>query len=314
MKRLFTLFLLIIVLCFAENTDNIKQDVNYLASEACFGRSLQHRGIFKAEDYIKSELKKSGCKVKIQQVRYGFNQTLATPICVINGDTLRPGYDFIPHPYSTSVNKYFDRQSIEFVDSSRLEEIKANNEFSSTSAARRHLIKKSKKKDKNTLLLFSGSYPLISKQDRQYERPAIQVDKHVLPDSIENIYVYNKVREKPVWTHNVIATIEGKEDPGSAICLTAHYDHMGALGDMYYPGANDNASGVAVLLELARYFSDNPPPVTLVFCFFTGEEQGLQGSWRYIRDPQFPAEENHDGDQSGYGRIGFRWLWYCGWK
>jgi Zn-dependent M28 family amino/carboxypeptidase len=60
---------------------------------------------------------------------------------------------------------------------------------------------------------------------------------------------------------------------------------MGALGDIYYPGANDNASGVAVVLSLARYYSKDPAAMSLVFCFFTGEEQGLYGSEKYVKDP-----------------------------
>ena len=285
MKRILSLIIIILAIAAADDFNNLKNDVTFLSSETCFGRSLSKDGIFKAEKYIKKELKKAGLKVKTQSVKYGVNQTLATPVCVINGDTLEPAYDFIPHPYSTSVNKHFDKQNIEIADSTVLVEVKEKHDLPSSSSARRFLIKKSTKKDRNTLLLFTGSYPLMSKQDKQYERPSIQVDKKVMPEELTSVYVYNKVKNKIVWTNNVIAVIEGSKEPEKAICLSAHYDHMGALGDIYYPGANDNASGVTVLLELARYFSENPPPVTVVFCFFTGEEQGLQGSWRYIRDP-----------------------------
>lgn len=312
MKRIWILIILLCAFGLAGEHENIKNDIEFLSSERCFGRNLQKRGIFKAEEYIKNQLKQAGCKVKTQQVRYGFNQVLETPVCVVNDDTLRLGYDFIPHPYSTSVNKRFDMQHIDIMDSAALEEVKEKNDLYSSSAARRYLMKKSTKKDKDILLLFSGPYPLISKQNRQYDRAAIQVDKQILPEEISSIYVYNKVKEKIAWTNNVIGMIEGSEDPDSAICLTAHYDHMGALGDLYYPGANDNASGVSVLLELARYFAQNPPPMTLVFCFFTGEEQGLQGSWRYIRNPVVPLKKiqlviNLDmvgSGLDGYGIVG----------
>lgn len=312
MKRLLIIALLLVSLAYANEFKNFKKDINYLASEACFGRNMQKRGIFKAEEYIKNELKEAGCKVRTQQVRYGFNQITATPLCVINQDTLRLGYDFIPHPYSASVNKHFDIQDIEMADSARLAEVMKNNDLYSQSSARRYLMKKSSMRDRNTLLLFSGDYPLVSRQDRQYDRPSIQVDQTVLPDEINSVYVFNKAMDKIVWTNNVIATIKGTQDPESAICLTAHYDHMGAMGDFYYPGANDNASGVTVLLALARYFAENPPPMTLVFCFFTGEEQGLQGSWHYVRKPVFPLKKtimtiNLDmvgSGVDGYGIVG----------
>jgi len=139
-------------------------------------------------------------------------------------------------------------------------------------------------------LLFTGNYPLASNQSKQYRRPALQVNKEFVNDDLNTVYMYNKVECKKVTTNNIIAVIEGTQYPDSVICVTAHYDHMGALGEVFYPGANDNASGVAVLLSLARYFSTVPPPVTLAFCFFTGEEQGLKGSWKYVKKPVVPLK------------------------
>jgi hypothetical protein len=102
---------------------------------------------------------------------------------------------------------------------------------------------------------------------------------------------------KPAW-YNVMGAMRGKSKPGQIIIFSAHYDHVGTekansswhkrgsdVGDTIYNGANDNASGVAAVISLAKYFAqiDNNER-TLLFVAFTGEELGLLGS-------QFLAEE-----------------------
>ncbi len=291
MKRVSILLSILLVFASANELENIQKDINYLASEICKGRGLYDEGIFHAEKYIIKELKNTGLEVKTQIVSYKQNIIVGSPICVINGDTLQPGYDFIPHPFSTSVDKKFMIYEIELLDSAKLAEIKESKKLYSISSTRRYLMKKSKKKDRETLLIFSGSDPTVSNQSKQYDRPAIQVNNDKLPESIQSVYMLNSVDYKKVVTNNIVTIIKGIETPDSAVCFSAHYDHMGAMGEVYYPGANDNASGVAVLLTLTRYYAENPPPITLVFCFFTGEEQGLKGSKKYVKDPFFPLKQ-----------------------
>jgi Zn-dependent M28 family amino/carboxypeptidase len=69
-------------------------------------------------------------------------------------------------------------------------------------------------------------------------------------------------------------------------------DHLGRSGETVYPGADDNASGVAALLEIAKALesSDARPKRTLVFAFWTGEEEGHLGSRYYVRRPLWPIE------------------------
>ncbi|MCK5816828.1 MAG: M28 family peptidase, partial [Candidatus Marinimicrobia bacterium] len=261
---------------------------------------------------IVNELVEAGIDFQLQPVNYRLNLVLTTPLCVINGDTLRPGYDFIPHPFCPPVNKEFSNEEIELFDRNALEKIKDSLSLGSVSQVRRYLMKKSRKKDRKTLLLFAEDDPIISKQSKQYARPAFQVKEDLLPDTIYSVFVSNDVIYKKVKTNNVIAVIEGITMPDSVICLSAHYDHMGGLGDVYYPGANDNASGVAVILALARYYAETSPPMTLAFCFFTGEEQGLKGSWKYTRHPILPLKKvmmalNLDmvgSGLDGYGLVG----------
>jgi hypothetical protein len=66
------------------------------------------------------------------------------------------------------------------------------------------------------------------------------------------------------------------------IVLSAHYDHMGVVDEKIFPGADDNASGVAALLAIMAYFSHNKPHHTIIFAIFDAEESGLQGSKIFV--------------------------------
>jgi len=89
---------------------------------------------------------------------------------------------------------------------------------------------------------------------------------------------------------NVIGVLPGT-DPAladEALVLGAHYDHLGVTGGTVFPGADDNASGSAVVVGLARAFAAGPRERTLVFTLFSGEEIGLVGSGHYVRQPTIP--------------------------
>jgi membrane-associated protease RseP (regulator of RpoE activity) len=90
---------------------------------------------------------------------------------------------------------------------------------------------------------------------------------------------------------NVIGVLPG-HDPrlaAEAVLVGAHYDHLGVQGGAIHPGADDNASGTAVALGLARAFAAaGGAPRTLVFAFFGAEELGLIGSAHYVRQPPWP--------------------------
>ncbi|HEY6163218.1 MAG TPA: M28 family peptidase [Bacteroidia bacterium] len=98
-------------------------------------------------------------------------------------------------------------------------------------------------------------------------------------------------------TQNLIAYLPGTQYPDSFIVFTAHYDHLGVMGhdengkEVYFPGANDNASGCAMLLNLAKYYSQHPQKYSIAFMAFAGEEAGLLGSKYYTGHPLFPLKQ-----------------------
>ncbi|MFA7288085.1 MAG: M20/M25/M40 family metallo-hydrolase [Melioribacteraceae bacterium] len=139
-------------------------------------------------------------------------------------------------------------------------------------------------------------------------------------DSLKNphsIPLLNKVeidvtaeytREAETW--NISGIIEGS-DPmlrNEYIVLGAHLDHVGQQGggEIYFPGANDNASGSAAVLEIARALSklENKPKRSIIIVFFASEEQGLNGSTFFANNLNVPKENvkaMFNMDCVGYG-------------
>ncbi|MBO7277602.1 MAG: M20/M25/M40 family metallo-hydrolase [Bacteroidales bacterium] len=98
-----------------------------------------------------------------------------------------------------------------------------------------------------------------------------------------------------LWQYNVIGEKQGIWAKDTTIHLMAHYDSRSDMEGFedyfnFAPGADDNASGVAALLEIARVFHQNniQPIKTLVINFFAAEEQGLRGSWDRIEKISTP--------------------------
>ena len=100
-----------------------------------------------------------------------------------------------------------------------------------------------------------------------------------------------------VDSKNVIGVLEGSERPDEYVIFTAHWDHLGVSepqnGDKIYNGAVDNASGVALMMEIARAGTKAQvkPKRSIVFMAVTGEEQGLLGSDYYAENPVFPLNK-----------------------
>ncbi len=120
-----------------------------------------------------------------------------------------------------------------------------------------------------------------------------------------------------VDSKNVVALLPGSDSKlrNEYVIYTAHWDHLGRdprlVGDQIFNGGDDNASGVALLLEVAQQFGERPlgrqPKRTVVFLIVTAEEKGLLGSRYYVQHPLYPLEHtvanvNTDG-ANYYGRT-----------
>lgn len=107
-------------------------------------------------------------------------------------------------------------------------------------------------------------------------------------------FTYGKTKEQERTTHNIIAVLPGKDKKlrYEYVVVGSHYDHLGLGGKNsgsrrpdtlgVHPGADDNASGDAVVLELAKYFKKVRARRSIIFAFFGAEEQGLIGSKNFL--------------------------------
>lgn len=147
-----------------------------------------------------------------------------------------------------------------------------------------------------TATLPAGCY-IISEQAKltwtvareQIPATVFYVYDSVLPKRIKEITVDAQAKlEEKYRSDNVIGMVPGRIKD-SFIAFTAHYDHLGMMGEeTMFPGASDNASGTSMLLYLASYFAKHPQRYSILFIAFSGEEAGLLGSDFYVSHPAVP--------------------------
>ena len=118
-----------------------------------------------------------------------------------------------------------------------------------------------------------------------------------LPLAGPRVELTTSVRRTTVANRNVVGLIEGA-DPALRdewIIIGAHYDHDGARGSVIYNGADDDASGVAALLEIAEAYraaarGGDRPGRSILLAAWNSEEQGLLGAWAYTEAPLHPLD------------------------
>lgn len=111
----------------------------------------------------------------------------------------------------------------------------------------------------------------------------IEVLDSLLPKKVRRVEAQIPLQYNENYrSQNVVGYVRGVVD--TMIVFTAHYDHCGTMGDgVIFPGAHDNASGVAAVLDIARMVCKKKPYYTIAFMLFSGEESGLLGS-RYAAE------------------------------
>jgi len=138
------------------------------------------------------------------------------------------------------------------------------------------------------ILLRKSGQTLLSVQS--------MIDRNLKPQSfLAGIKLHISLQadfRKDVKAHNVLGFIRGYDPTASerALIIGAHYDHLGKDVDgSIFSGANDDASGVAVLMEVARVFSSSARSRwSILFAAWSGEEEGFYGSYAYVNHPYFP--------------------------
>ena len=283
-----------------------KYDVDSLTSEYFAGRGYIHDGHIKASEYIKKRFRASG----LEPVQSRWFQPFDMPVniirdsyLVINGDSLQPGVDYLPHATSGSgaahhiSDIHYAEQGL-FIPSKEINQLPIYSAPGSMLIMDDYFPDSLKSYSEEMPTFFSNSYRIQVAQAIkanslifltpeltygvpyfQSKIPVFDVLEHSWPLSLDTISYKVDAVFDTVTTRNVYAKIEGTVHPDSTIILSAHYDHFGLVSEGHHmPGANDNASGVAMLLALADYFNQHPTGYTMLFVGFSGEEAGLKGS------------------------------------
>ncbi|HUG28331.1 MAG TPA: M20/M25/M40 family metallo-hydrolase [Gemmatimonadales bacterium] len=109
---------------------------------------------------------------------------------------------------------------------------------------------------------------------------------------------------------NLLAVVRGTVEPERYIVLSAHFDHVGVRDGEIYNGADDNASGTAAVLEIARRLRAAPPRHSVILALFDAEEMGLRGAAAFVESPPVPRESimlNLNMDMVSRSEEGLLW-------
>ena len=292
-KRLLMRLIILLLVCLsflhlkAQDISFGKQMVDTLTSPYFWGRGYTNDGMEKAAAYIAAEFNRYGIKPMagksfFQEFSYPVNIFPGRMELSINGKNLVPGKDFIVDPAAKGIRE-------------------------SGSLIRKDSISYINPEDRFIVILEEKLTWSVSQDVADYSM--VRIDKKSISGIPENYQanIENKFIRK-FDASNVCGLVTGKRKPDSVILITAHYDHLGGMGkDTYFPGANDNASGVSLLMNLARYYAANQPDYSIGFICFAGEEAGLVGSKYFTDKPLLPLKNIRflvNTDLAGTGEEG----------
>jgi aminopeptidase YwaD len=335
MQRIIILIFLFI--CYAtegQGRQYAKEGVSALASPGFKGRGFVKNGNKKAAEYIIQQYKHSGLKAFSTGYRQPFPVSVNTfpgrMQVSIDNKELVAGQDFLVDPASPSAKGIYNLSIItglDLTDSVKLEKALMNSrdkflvidDRNSGSYSRETAAKISEellflKTDKNLniagILILTAGKLTWSISGIQIPHPVITVNAAVRINVNSVINLNIEARLGKYTTANIVGYLAGTAVPDSFLVITAHYDHLGKMGKhTYFPGANDNASGVAMMLTLVRYFSSHPVRYSVVFIALSAEEAGLLGSLYYVDHPFFDIRKTRflvNFDLAGTGDDGIK--------
>ncbi len=117
-----------------------------------------------------------------------------------------------------------------------------------------------------------------------------QIGVAPLGDGFEHPFSFQDRQGQAVQGVNLLALVRGTAQPERYLVVTAHYDHVGIRNGQTYNGADDNASGTAAVLELARRLRADPPRHSVILALLDAEEMGLRGAAAFVATPPVPKE------------------------
>lgn len=290
----------------------VRRTVHYLTSRHLHGRGYTHHGDQRAAAFLVRRFKRFGLVAFNSAATY----TQPFPLSVntfpgrlaltVDGHQLRPGQDFIVAPESAG-GRF--TASVTYFDSLAFSQETVRQQFLAQPLQTKVLVLTQpdyqriqalpllaeKLGEARALIILVPGKLTASLSPRQATQPRLLVAAPAWPQAAKQVTLALDARlQQDYQTQNVLGYIPGTARPDSLLVVTAHYDHLGELGRRhFFPGANDNASGTSMLLQLARHLSQPAHRLryTVVFIGFSGEETGLLGSRYFTTHPLFPLDK-----------------------
>lgn len=295
----------------AQNIEYTKQIIDTLTSSYFGGRGAVNDGEKKAAEFLKKEFLRTGLKSFDEDYFQSFNYSINTfpnrVSVTVDGEQLTPGADFLVEPNSGAVGGNY--QLVWY----NKENVPTKKEFKKLVDRRffanKFIVIDDEDVDKEDELFqllklnVFGAAGVIYLEPTKLTHSLSQtyLDFGILRVKSDKITRKNRkikieIDQKFVRnqsSQNVIGFVKGEQHPDSIIVVSAHYDHLGYMGaETFFPGANDNASGVAMLLNLAYHYTHKElPKKTIVFMLFGAEEVGILGSKHFVNNPLFPLNK-----------------------
>lgn len=307
LTKTFLLFLgvLISFLTFGQ-VEKARRVTEVLCSDSLYGRGYVNDGVNKAADFLADEFKKAGLKPYFKKSSYfqSFTLDVNTFPGIIEvkagSETLKPGVDYLVDESSGAFDGELNLVELDTTILSQLDLLNAfvekvrtgkNNGFyidlTGMSAKDAYLTVR----QFNSLAIL-GAVVYSTDQKFTWSVGRTQLKYPVLHiksgkvDSETPLSVRIEANFiKNFESRNVVGYLPAKKKKAETVVFTAHYDHLGGMGTSphtYFPGANDNASGTAMLISMADYFHENPSEYNILFIAFAGEEAGLVGSEFFV--------------------------------
>ena len=308
----------------AQDSNFVRKNLAVLASHDMYGRGGAHDGELKAATYIREQLVAVGAMPLGEN---GFQKWTTKAYKMegkvsmsVKGKLLDPFWDYRIAPYSHSLNR--DEFPVIRVDASLLVDTPAMERFISDHFARlktsmvyidgvkwkhqkdipaakvqkalRALTYNNPFQSAGILVGVDKELPVWGLSNTDFERnyAYIYVRRKCLPKSAKTVSIHFHNEFYTKHTQNVCFAIEGTTHPDEYVILTAHYDHLGCMGDsVIFYGAHDNAAGTCAVMDFARHYAQLPPRYTTLFLLFSGEESGLKGSKYFVEHPLVPLEK-----------------------
>lgn len=306
---IFALLLIISTLVSAQSYKYAIYCKDTLASEYMAGRAYVDEGDKKAATFIRNELKESGVKLLgengFQKLNFPINNIMDLKVSMrYLKKPLKLGEDYLVFGSSPSANMVLENvKPLIFNTKKQIEEIKPKKLqdkvllFNTKTLSYVDIIvflRGLKKENVTPKLAVIQGYDKIPYYTGRslMDFPILQLKGNIIYKKIKHLALEIKSEFISSYqSQNVWGIVEGTKYKDSCFVFIAHYDHLGKVGDVHFPGANDNASGVAVLLDLAKYYAKNPAEHSVVFIFATGEEVGLLGSKFAAENPYIDLEK-----------------------